>query len=87
MSTAKAHLEVLPGSVKLVLGLGLTALAAFPLIGTDFYTQMVTRILKLTEEPRPADAADALALAICHTWRGGTEIRYAAAAARAGGPR
>ncbi|MCI1262736.1 MAG: crossover junction endodeoxyribonuclease RuvC [Tetrasphaera jenkinsii] len=50
-------------------------------------TQMVTRILKLTEQPRPADAADALALAICHTWRGGTEIRYAAAAARAGGPR
>ena len=30
---------------------------------------MVTRILRLTELPRPADAADALALAICHTWR------------------
>ena len=27
---------------------------------------MVTRVLKLTETPRPADAADALALAICH---------------------
>ncbi len=32
---------------------------------------MVTRILELPETPRPADAADALALAICHLWRGG----------------
>src|SRR5699024_577174 len=31
--------------------------------------QMVTRILGLSEIPRPADAADALALAICHLWR------------------
>jgi len=30
---------------------------------------MVTRILGLAEAPRPADAADALALAICHLWR------------------
>ncbi len=30
---------------------------------------MVTRILRLAEPPRPADAADALALAICHSWR------------------
>ena len=27
---------------------------------------MVSRLLKLTEVPRPADAADALAIAICH---------------------
>lgn len=33
-------------------------------------TTMVMRILKLAEPPRPADAADALALAICHVWRG-----------------
>lgn len=32
---------------------------------------MVTRILELPETPRPADAADALALAICHLWRDG----------------
>ncbi len=32
-------------------------------------TAMVTRILGLSEAPRPADAADALALAICHLWR------------------
>ena len=30
---------------------------------------MVARILSLAEVPRPADAADALALAICHLWR------------------
>jgi crossover junction endodeoxyribonuclease RuvC len=32
---------------------------------------MVMRILALDEVPKPADAADALALAICHGWRGG----------------
>jgi crossover junction endodeoxyribonuclease RuvC len=32
---------------------------------------MVTRILGLAEMPKPADAADALALAICHAWRAG----------------
>jgi crossover junction endodeoxyribonuclease RuvC len=40
---------------------------------------MVTRLLRLTEVPRPADAADALALAICHLWRAGTARKYAAA--------
>lgn len=30
---------------------------------------MVARLLRLEEVPRPADAADALALAICHLWR------------------
>lgn len=30
---------------------------------------MVARILGLAETPKPADAADALALAICHAWR------------------
>ena len=40
---------------------------------------MVTRLLRLTETPRPADAADALALAICHVWRGGAQSKLAAA--------
>jgi crossover junction endodeoxyribonuclease RuvC len=31
--------------------------------------QMVTRILGLPAPPRPPDAADALALALCHWWR------------------
>jgi crossover junction endodeoxyribonuclease RuvC len=46
-------------------------------------TAMVTRLLRLDAPPRPADAADALALAICHVWRGGTRQRIAAAVQRA----
>ena len=43
---------------------------------------MVTRLLRLTERPTPADAADALALAICHVWRGSAQARIDAAMAR-----
>jgi crossover junction endodeoxyribonuclease RuvC len=42
---------------------------------------MVTRILRLDSPPRPADAADALALAITHIWRGGAQARIDAALA------
>ncbi len=35
----------------------------------DQVTMMVTRLLRMPDAPRPADAADALALAICHLWR------------------
>jgi crossover junction endodeoxyribonuclease RuvC len=42
---------------------------------------MVTRLLRLADMPRPADATDALALAICHIWRGGAQARIAAAVA------
>lgn len=47
-------------------------------------TAMVTRILGLDCVPRPADAADALALAVCHVWRGEAQqgIDRAAQAAR-----
>ena len=41
----QANLEVLPTSIKLVLGMGLVALLAFPLVGTPFYTEMVTRMM------------------------------------------
>ncbi len=44
-------------------------------------TLMVTRLLRLTSAPRPADAADALALAICQLWRGPGQARLAAAGA------
>ncbi len=44
-------------------------------------TAMVTRLLRLPEPPRPADAADALALAICQIWRGGAQARLDAAVA------
>jgi crossover junction endodeoxyribonuclease RuvC len=40
---------------------------------------MVTRILRLDAPPKPADAADALALAITHIWRGGAQARIDAA--------
>jgi crossover junction endodeoxyribonuclease RuvC len=38
-------------------------------------TAMVTRLLGLDTAPKPADTADALALAICHVWRGGMQQR------------
>ena len=45
MSAQQANLEVLPVSIKLVLGMGLVALLAFPFVGTPFYTEMVTRMM------------------------------------------
>ena len=52
--------------------------------GKDQVTAMVMRLLRLDDPPRPADTADALALAICHLWRGGMQRRLAAAAAAGG---
>jgi crossover junction endodeoxyribonuclease RuvC len=46
-------------------------------------TAMITRILALQAKPTPADAADALALAICHCWRAPMLARMAAAEAMA----
>ncbi len=46
-------------------------------------TTMVTRILQLQQKPTPADAADALALAICHCWRAPMIARMAKAEALA----
>ena len=45
---------------------------------------MVTRLLRLDAMPKPADAADALALAICQIWRGGAVNRLQEAVAKAG---
>lgn len=46
-------------------------------------TEMVTKILALQAKPTPPDAADALALAICHCWRAPMLARMAAAEAMA----
>jgi crossover junction endodeoxyribonuclease RuvC len=51
--------------------------------GKQQVAAMVTRILRLPAAPSPADAADALALAITHLWRDGT---LAAAPGLAGSP-
>lgn len=57
--------------------------------GKEQVATMVTRILGLDRAPTPADATDALALAICHAWRGqpgaaqGGEQQGATAAQRA----
>lgn len=45
---------------------------------------MVQRILKLDAPVRPADASDALGLAICHAWRGAARARIATALAAVG---
>ncbi|WP_329370350.1 crossover junction endodeoxyribonuclease RuvC [Streptomyces sp. NBC_01483] len=43
---------------------------------------MVTRLLRLDAPPKPADAADALALAICHIWRAPAQSRLQQAVAQ-----
>lgn len=50
---------------------------------------MVVRLLRLAEAPKPVDATDALALAICQIWRGGAQnrLQQAVAAAARGGSR
>lgn len=47
---------------------------------------MVTRLLGLAAPPRPADAADALALAICYAWRAPAQGRRAQANSAQGRP-
>ncbi len=42
---------------------------------------MVQKILNLETIPKPVDATDALALAICHIWRGGANTKIAQAVA------
>jgi crossover junction endodeoxyribonuclease RuvC len=44
----------------------------------DQVMTMVMRLLRMPDRPRPADAADALALAICHLWRQGSALRQKA---------
>lgn len=65
LSAARRHLPVhqyTPSEVK-------KALTGNGRADKKQMTSMVTRILGLAEAPKPADAADALALAVCHCWR------------------
>ncbi|MCT1685507.1 crossover junction endodeoxyribonuclease RuvC [Pseudoglutamicibacter cumminsii] len=43
--------------------------------------RMVTKILRLAAAPKPADAADAIAIALAHGWRGADPASKAAASA------
>jgi branched-chain amino acid transport system permease protein len=43
----KANLEILPRGLQAALALGLLALAVFPFVGSDFYAQMVARMMIL----------------------------------------
>jgi len=45
VSSAKDNLEILPRGVQVALGLGLLALIAFPFVGTDYYAEMLTRMM------------------------------------------
>lgn len=47
MSAPKANLETLPKGLQVALGLALVALLGFPFVGSDFYIQMVTRMMIL----------------------------------------
>lgn len=47
MSAPRANLELLPRGLRVALALLLAALLAFPLVGSDFYVQMVTRMMIL----------------------------------------
>ena len=53
----------------------------------DQVAAMVVRVLRLDAAPRPADATDALALAICQVWRGAAQARLEAALATTGSRR
>ncbi|WP_374663439.1 branched-chain amino acid ABC transporter permease [Ramlibacter sp.] len=47
MSAASSRLESLPRGLQVALGLGVVALATFPFFATDFYVQMVARMMIL----------------------------------------
>ena len=47
MTAPTTHLEALPRAMKGLLALGLAALALFPFVGSDFYQQMVVRMMIL----------------------------------------
>jgi len=78
MGTAQASGVVLHAAASRGLAVGLhtpsevkAAVTGYGAADKKQVGTMVARILRLDAIPQPADAADALALAICHAWRGG----------------
>ncbi len=66
-----------PNEVKL-------AVAGYGGAEKDAVQAMVVRLLNLAEPPRPPDAADALALALCHLW--GAKVRVTRETAKSPAP-
>jgi crossover junction endodeoxyribonuclease RuvC len=90
MGTAQASAAAMVASARRGVPVGLhtpsevkAAVTGSGRAGKDQITTMVTRLLRLESAPKPADAADALALAICHAWRGPATDRLEAAVATA----
>lgn len=74
LAAATAHLEVAeysPLSIK-------SAVVGYGRAEKQQVQHMVTRLLKLAEIPEPPDAADALAIAICHLHTASTMARQEA---------
>ena len=72
--------EYTPGQVKM-------AVTGYGKAEKRQVMDMTKRLLKLAKTPRPDDAADALAIAICHGHNGGSRLPTAALAEIRGGNR
>jgi crossover junction endodeoxyribonuclease RuvC len=86
MGTAQASGVALVLAAEMSLPVGLhtpsevkAAITGYGSAGKAQVGAMVARVLGLESAPRPADASDALALAICHAWRVGAPRATAAA--------
>lgn len=78
MGTAQASGVAMHAAAERGLAVGLhtpsevkAAITGYGSAGKKQVATMVARVLGLAELPTPADASDALALAICHAWRAG----------------
>ena len=88
MGTAQASGVTLYLAARRGLSVGLhtptevkAAITGYGGAGKQQVANMVQRILRLDAPPTPADASDALALAICHAWRRGAGSAESAAQA------
>ena len=68
-------------------GIVKSAIAGYGAADKEQVQRMVQLVLAMTERPRPDDAADALAIAVCHAHHRQSAARRVAAMAVAGGRR